>query len=70
MAKHVYWTGSIDPVWHGGLQRFLSRGDAADADDVGDDDRWVKTRPHDAAPGEEQPTAAEDAAPQEVKDRG
>ena len=77
MAK-LYWVGSIDPVWHAGLQRFVARGSAVDADLVDEsDERWHKTKPKgvhafatdDAAPGEEQPTAA-DAAPQEVKTDG
>jgi hypothetical protein len=68
MSKLVYWVGSIDPVYHAGLQRFLKRGDSADASLVSNtDDRWAAKRPADAATGEEQPTAA-DAAPQEVKD--
>lgn len=69
MAKTLYWVGSIGPVWHAGLQRFVRRGDAVDAADVVDDGRWAKTKPEDAAPGEEQPTAAE-TAPQEVKTDG
>lgn len=77
MAK-VYWVGSIEPVWHAGLQRFVARGTAVDAELVDDDGRWHKTKPRgahpfaeDAAPGEEQPDVAEEkAAPQEVKTDG